>query len=289
MIQLRIVGNEVASATSDGYLHEPPASQTSWRRVVGHGADPIEPSLLDSSPLDSSPLETDPGKRPFESATQALARTEERLASAMHHNQRLLANNAHLQALLLQRTHEIEASQHAANHDDLTGLCNRRTLPEHLGQALAHAKQHHQNLALVMLDLNGFRHLNDRFGHAAGDRVLRTLAKRIALNVGALDTVCRYGGDEFVLILPDRDRSAAMRTVENIVQQIAAPCAIDGYAVSLSVSAGIAMYPHDSTDAEHLLEAADKAMYRQKPSPGFMGKPKIRLRWFLSAQTTENA
>ena len=280
MSQLQIIGNEVATATCDGYLHESPASQTSWRRAVGHGADPIEPSLLDKSPF-----ETNPPEQPCE----AFARTEERRADAMHHNQRLLANNAHLQALLLERTHEIEASQHAANHDDLTGLCNRRTLPAHLSQALAHAKQNHQSLALVMLDLNGFRHVNDRFGNMAGDRILRTIAKRIALNVGALDTVCRYGGDEFVLLLPDMDRTAAMRTVEKIKQQVAAPCAIDGYAVSLSMAAGVAMYPRDSTDAEQLLEAAGKAMYRQQPRPGLMGKPKIRLRWYLADKHSASA
>jgi len=283
MSQLRIVENEASSAAGDGYLHESLASQTSWRRTVGHGAGP-----MDSSFVHPGPVEVDRGELPFESAAQVLSRSDDHLASVVHHNQRLLANNVHLQALLLERTREIEESRHAANHDDLTGLCNRRTLPEHLGQALAHAKQYHQSLALAMLDLNGFRHVNERFGHVAGDRVLRTLAKRIALNVGALDTVCRYGGDEFVLILPDMDRAAAMRTVEKVVEEVAKPCALDGYAVSLSVSAGVALYPRDSTDAVKLLEAADKAMYRQKPHPGLMGKPKIRLRWFLTARDGGN-
>ena len=92
-----------------------------------------------------------------------------------------------------------------------------------------------------------------------------------------------------MLILPDMDRAAAMRTVEKIAEEVAKPCGLDGYAVSLSVSAGIAMYPRDSKEAEQLLEAATRAMYREKPRPGFMGKPKMRLRWFLAARDSANA
>lgn len=224
----------------------------------------------------------------IQSITQALARNEEQLAKALHHNQRLLANNAHLQALALERSRELEETHHAANHDDLTGLCNRRTLPEHVRHALAQAKHEQHELALVMLDLNGFRHVNERFGHAAGDLVLRTLARRIALNVGAADTVCRFGGDEFVLILPDMDRAAAMRIVEKIAEQVAAPCALNGYAVCLTVSAGVAMYPRDSTDAALLLDVAGKAMSRHKPRFGLGRKPNIRLRWHLIAKGGES-
>ena len=218
------------------------------------------------------------------SVQSMLIRSEEHLASALHHIQRMLANTAHLQALVLERTRQLEETQEAANHDDLTGLPNRRMLPDYLRQTLAHAEQHRQSVALVMLDLNGFRHVNNRFGHAAGDLMLRTLAWRIAMNVGISDTVCRYGGDEFVLILPDIDRSAAMRTVEKIVQQIAAPCGLDGYAVSLTAAAGVAMYPRDGKDVAELLEAADEAMYRHKPRLGFGRKLSIRMRWFMTAK-----
>jgi diguanylate cyclase (GGDEF)-like protein len=223
----------------------------------------------------------------IQSLTLALARAEDHLSTALHHNQRMLANNAHLQSLVMERARDMEEIQRVANHDDLTGMPNRRMLPEHLRQALEHAEQQEQRVALVMLDLNGFRVVNDRFGHVAGDLVLRTIARRIAMNVSGFDTVCRYGGDEFVLILPDIDRSAALRTIEKIVQQIAAPCGVDGHAVSLTASAGLAMYPHDAKDAVQLLEAADASMYSHKPWFGIGRKPSISKRWFRAAKGGE--
>ena len=234
------------------------------------------------APVGSNPNQAidDPSIQPL---VQALARSEKHLASALHHIQRMVANNAHLQALVLERTREMEEAQHAADYDDLTGLFNRRLFPECLRAALAHAEQH-QLVALVMLDLDGFRHVNDRFGHAAGDLVLRTLARRIAMNVGTLDTVCRYGGDEFVLILPDMDRTAAMRTVERITQQVVAPCQVNGHAVSLTMSVGIAVYPLDGRDAGQLLEVADVAMHRHKSRLGNGRKPNGRFGWSLTGR-----
>jgi diguanylate cyclase (GGDEF)-like protein len=216
--------------------------------------------------------------------SKALARAEEHLAVALHHNQRILANNANLQALVMTRTAEMEATDDAAHHDELTGLPNRRVFPDRLRQALADAQERQQLIAVVMLDLDGFKHVNDRFGHAAGDLVLGILARRIEAALGHRDQICRYGGDEFVLILADTDRSAAKRTVEKIALQVAAPCGLNGDAVSLTVSAGIAMYPNDGIDVAQLLEAADAAMYRHKPrhEPGH--KPKPRSSWFRHAR-----
>lgn len=287
MSQLLDMSRETASAASDGGMRELAAGQPvgGLQAVAAQAPGRRARSSYTRSDLSApEPQRPDPATAELsvQQLTQALALSQEHLASAMHHIQRMLANNVHLQALVLERTREMEATQDAANHDDLTGLFNRRMLPERLGQALAHAEQHRQLVALVMLDLDGFKHVNDRFGHAAGDLVLRTVARRIESNVSGCDTVCRYGGDEFVLILPDMDRAAAQRTVEHIAQQIAEPCGLDGYAVSLTVSAGVAMYPHDGKLAAQLLEAADAAMYRHKPRLG--RKPITRLRWFMTAR-----
>ena len=274
MNQLLEADRHATSQLADGCMCDPVAG------ILGRVLPLIEVQAGSSQPRLNQAI-ADPS---IQSMNQALIRSEEHLAGALRHIQRMLANTAHLQALVLERTRELEETQAAANRDDLTGLPNRRILPECLRQALAHAQQHDQLVAVVMLDLNGFRHVNDRFGHAAGDLVLRTLARRIAMNVSVTDTVCRYGGDEFVLILPDIDRAAAMRTVEKILQQIAMPCGLDGYAVCLTTSVGLAMYPRDGKDAAELLEAADEAMYRHKPRVGFGRKPNIRLRWFLTAR-----
>lgn len=206
---------------------------------------------------------------------QELDSCGEYLMDAKHENQRLLACNNSLHILVSERDREIEKARHAANHDHLTGLCNRRSVPQHLRRLFSEAKQHQHCVAVVMIDLDGFKQINDRLGHAAGDQLLQELARRIALSVRDADLVCRYGGDEFLLILPVMDRSGARELVKTIAQQIAEPFALDGQAVSVTASAGIAMYPDDAKDAKHLLEAADAGMYRHKPK--LARKPKIRL------------
>lgn len=218
---------------------------------------------------------------PAEQFTQALDSCGEYLMDAKQENQRLLASNNSLHILVRDRDQEIAKARHAANHDHLTGLCNRRSVPKHLRLACLQAKQNQYCVAIVMLDLDGFKQVNDRLGHAAGDQLLQELASRIALGVREGDMVCRYGGDEFLLILPDMDRTGARHVVEHIAQRLAEPVPLDGQAVSVSASAGIAMYPDDGKDAKHLLEAADAAMYRRKPK--LARKPKIRLQSALQS------
>lgn len=216
----------------------------------------------------------EPVDPPAAHLTQALDSCGEYLMDAKQENSRLLASNNSLHELVRERGQEIEKAKHAANHDELTGLCNRRTLPRHLRNAFSHARQHGECVAVVMLDLDGFKRVNDRLGHAAGDQLLEELARRIALGIRGMDTVCRYGGDEFVLILPDMSRSEARDIVEKLGHQVAEPFALEGQSVSLTLSAGIAMYPDDGKDAKQLLEAADTAMYRDKPRRKRI--PKIR-------------
>lgn len=140
--------------------------------------------------------------------------------------------------------------------DPLTGLGNARLLRERLGYELARHERHHRPLAVLMLDLDGFKGVNDRFGHAAGDEVLRDVGAAISRTVRDQDTVVRQGGDEFCVLAPETDRDAAERLVSRIHDAIAGATA---GLPDLSGSLGAAIYPVDAEDGSQLLERADAA------------------------------
>jgi diguanylate cyclase (GGDEF)-like protein/PAS domain S-box-containing protein len=154
---------------------------------------------------------------------------------------------------------------HLAQHDSLTDLPNRILLNDRLTQALALAHRHAQRLALLFLDLDRFKSINDSLGHAIGDRLLKSVADRLLGCVRSSDTVSRQGGDEFVILLPEvtQPRDAAV-TAEKILLALSTPHRIDRQDLYLAASIGIVTYPDDGTDAEALLKHADLAMYRAK-------------------------
>jgi len=155
--------------------------------------------------------------------------------------------------------------QRLADRDSLTGLYNRRRLQELLDTAIADAARQWQRVGLLFIDLNGFKGINDDYGHAAGDKVLSTAAKRIAAQVRTGDIVGRYGGDEFVVILPGvPDAAAVTRVAEIIRERIELPYRVEGIERQLSASIGESLYPYDGKSAEALLKRADQAMYRLK-------------------------
>lgn len=159
--------------------------------------------------------------------------------------------------------------QHLAAHDPLTGLPNRGRLHEQLAQALERAQRDGEGLALLYLDLDGFKAINDRHGHAAGDRVLCEIAQRLRHGVRHSDTVARLGGDEFVVLLDGADDAAAQALAQQLRATLQRPYAVEaGAAVTLDASIGIALYPRDGDDAESLLRHADRAMYRVKSQAG---------------------
>ncbi len=160
-----------------------------------------------------------------------------------------------------------EQLERLAHFDALTELPNRKLLTERLQQASGLAKRNNQLLAVFFMDLDGFKEINDHFGHATGDKLLIVIAQRLRQVVRSGDTVARLGGDEFALIvsgLPNMDE------LENVANRIltlsAAPCEIDGRQHVLSASLGITVYPFDSADPETLLRHADQAMYQSKQS-----------------------
>jgi diguanylate cyclase (GGDEF)-like protein len=152
-----------------------------------------------------------------------------------------------------------------AMHDALTGLPNRRYLGEWLDIALAAAARNQQQLALLYFDLDGFKAVNDRFGHAAGDRVLQVIAVRLRGAVRASDFVARLGGDEFIAVLPDvRPMPALAALLERLHETIAEAAIPELGDGDVTASIGIAMYPDNGKDAAELLTFADREMYRIK-------------------------
>jgi diguanylate cyclase (GGDEF)-like protein/PAS domain S-box-containing protein len=155
--------------------------------------------------------------------------------------------------------------QHLADHDALTGLLNRRLLEDRLAQALTLARRNEAMVAVMLIDLDGFKAVNDQFGHLMGDYVLRTVAKRLKDCVRESDTIARLGGDEFVVLLAGQ-RSAEDSTVvaEKILGALADPVAAGGRKFEIGASIGISIFPRDGANAEQLLKHADAAMYRVK-------------------------
>jgi diguanylate cyclase (GGDEF)-like protein len=161
----------------------------------------------------------------------------------------------------------VASSSHAAHHDALTGLPNRILLRDRIEQAIAMAPRHGKQVALLFLDLDGFKHINDSLGHSAGDRLLNSVSLRLVDCVRVSDTVSRLGGDEFVVLLAEiNDPADAGVTARRFLQVMDETHAIDGHELQVSVSIGISVYPDDGLDAEALIKAADAAMYRVKES-----------------------
>lgn len=154
---------------------------------------------------------------------------------------------------------------HLAQHDVLTGLPNRLLLTDRLDRAIAAASRHGSKLAVLFMDLDRFKPINDRLGHAAGDQVLQSVASRLVAGVRKSDTVSRFGGDEFVVLLSEvacADDAAC--TANALCTKIAAPHRIEGSDLRVTASVGVGVYPCDGTDAETLLKEADLALLSAK-------------------------
>lgn len=172
-------------------------------------------------------------------------------------------------ASAIERKRNLEWLEHLVAHDALTGLPNRNRFHERLEQALESARCEHLRLALLYLDLDGFKRINDRYGHDLGDQLLREAGERIRGCVRQSDMVARLGGDEFVVLLygiahPDH----AMAVAEAIRNELQKPFSLEGQAVHVSASIGIALHPEDGEEKKPLLRHADNAMYAAKRKGG---------------------
>jgi len=154
---------------------------------------------------------------------------------------------------------------HLAQHDVLTGLPNRLLFDDRLAEAIAMAHRRHKPLGVLFLDIDGFKDLNDSLGHAAGDQLLQSVGARLGDSLRQSDTVSRYGGDEFVIVLSEIEHATHAATVATkLLDAIAGPHRVGSLDVSVTASLGLSLYPEHGLDANTLIAKADAAMYAAK-------------------------
>jgi len=192
------------------------------------------------------------------------------VTAELYRRARTKAANYEAQLVLLaSRKREEEIIHRMAYHDSLTGLPNRKLFSDRLGIALAHAQRNQSKVAVAMIDLDNFKEINDTLGHIIGDLFLKATAERLDAEMRKGDTVARFGGDEFLLILPDLNAiEDAIQVAQKIVDSFCKPLLIDTYQFVVKMSIGVAVYPNDGTDEVILLKNADIAMYRAKQAGG---------------------
>jgi diguanylate cyclase (GGDEF)-like protein len=178
---------------------------------------------------------------------------------------RLQEANAQLKQQLAESAFKEKALQRLAYHDTLTGVPNRLLLREYLSHEIIQARRRQTRVATLFLDLDHFKNINDSFGHATGDEVLKQVATRLTACLRAGDIVSRYAGDEFVLVLIDIGTLAgATQIASKVIEKVAAPYSIDGHELQVTISIGIAIYPENGRDFDSLIQKADAAMLSAK-------------------------
>ena len=187
----------------------------------------------------------------------------------------LLESACHLATVAIEHRELTDQLSHQAHHDALTGLPNRLLFQDRLAHAIAQAARHGTQVAVLYMDLDRFKHINDTLGHASGDALLRQVAERLDGCVRKSDTLARLGGDEFTVVLNDLvEVGDAMRAGRALVECMRVPFRVDGRDLYASISLGISIYPQDSLDAADLMAHADVAMYRAKETG------RDTLQWF---------
>jgi diguanylate cyclase (GGDEF)-like protein len=204
-------------------------------------------------------------EKTLESERDLERRIAERTAELNRANERLRAEAAERDALMAQLREREEHLRYMAQHDPLTGLPNRTSMQQRLALAVELAKRNRKKVAVMLVDLNDFKLLNDTRGHTVGDRALITVAERLRSSVRASDTVARYGGDEFVVLAGELDRiEDAEMIAEKIADMIGVAMSIEGGTWTIGCSIGISVYPDNAEEGETLIALADQAMYASK-------------------------
>jgi diguanylate cyclase (GGDEF)-like protein len=204
-----------------------------------------------------------------ESERELETRIAVRTAELNKANERLRAEAGERELLMEQLRVQEEHLRFMAQHDPLTGLPNRTSMQQRLALALELAKRNRKKVAVMMVDLDGFKSINDTRGHPAGDQALVQLAARLRTSVRGSDTVARYGGDEFVILAGELDRAEDVGMVaEKVADMISVPLAIQGGPAKVSCSIGISVFPDDAEGGDELIALADKAMYASKAVKG---------------------
>ena len=206
-------------------------------------------------------------KKPFEPIE--VMQCASALTKKWHNEQALARHVESLEQVVTARTQGLEAAnrqlRHVATHDALTGLPNRVLFDDRLAQAIAHAERHRESFALLLLDLDRFKLVNDSLGHRAGDELLKEVARRLTAMTRAADTVARLGGDEFVIIMTGTsDRQEVEITARRAIEVLQPPVSIAGVNLHMTPSIGVAMFPGDGNSVDTLVARADAAMYCAK-------------------------
>jgi diguanylate cyclase (GGDEF)-like protein len=195
-------------------------------------------------------------------ATQHRANKESHLREA---NEQLVVTAVHAQTMVEAAEHATLQMSFKAERDFLTGLPNRALLTDRLAQSIALAIRHGKRLAVLYVDLDNFKDINDSFGHSVGDQLLQSAAKRLQQCIRHSDTVSRQGGDEFVVLLSEVESAHdAARVSEKLIKAMAKPHLVADHPLTVTLSIGICLFPDDAGDAETILTNADTAMYHAK-------------------------
>ncbi|TLZ14403.1 MAG: EAL domain-containing protein [Gammaproteobacteria bacterium] len=261
---LQIVAANAAALRSLGYTLEEVRELRFGELFSAEGVDPraLVGKLLDATsrlPVEMRQRCKDGSQRNVEANCYPLTLGEQQLLGMAVHD---VTVRRKVETQLLERHQQLD---HLAHHDQLTGLPNRLYLAAHLPGDIEEAKKAGSMLAVLFLDLDRFKHINDSRGHETGDKLLKTVAQRVRSTVRTQDVVVRMGGDEFVVILKGVQQTGQVsETAERINQALSAPMVVDGRTLVTTVSIGVALYPHDGLDMGELLRHSDTAMYQAK-------------------------
>ena len=225
-------------------------------RVIGRGKDELGNLVVDfNKMLDEIQLRDNELK---DHKTQLEDRVTQRTRELEESNNQLSQSKRQAETVA-------KRMEYHAHHDDLTGLPNRILLNDRINTELAHARRQKSMMALLFLDLDRFKLINDSLGHAIGDQLLRVISRRLKNCVRDEDTIARLGGDEFMILLPRITSSSdAGRVGRKITEALVEPVSCNGHEIHITTSIGISIYPFDSTDVETLIKNADISMYRAK-------------------------
>ena len=193
----------------------------------------------------------------------------ERAAQLLEANQHLVLAALHAETVAEAAVSGFDELSYASQRDGLTGLSNRATMRDRLDGALAMARRRRAPIAVLFLDIDNFKRINDTLGHAVGDEVLQLVAQRLEGVLRHSDTVSRHGGDEFLVLLTEvAHASDAAAIATKMIGAIAEPAHLVGHVLNLTASIGVAIFPDDGADASVLISRADAAMYRAKRGGG---------------------
>jgi diguanylate cyclase (GGDEF)-like protein len=201
----------------------------------------------------------------LEEFKRELAKSQLNLKDAQQHIETLEETNRNLTQKLIRLSEKCAKAHHFGYHDELTGLPNRSLLLDRLKQAMAHSARQHKQVALLFIDLDKFKSVNDKLGHSVGDKLLQQVAERLATCIRYGDTACRYGGDEFVIMLPEIEgQENAEAVTEKIRSRLATDYVVDGNAIAITASIGVAVFRDGGQNCSDLIKQADIDMYLAK-------------------------